>query len=414
MNGEGAAKVDLKGLKIAILIISLMSLSPTAIASVIADIRTAFPGMDDVTAQFLSTAPNIFIPVTGFAAAALSRKLSQKKIMALSMILIGLPSILGFLFHKNVVLLFCWAGTLGVGLGIQIPVLISIIPKYYFGNEKDDLIGKFSSSQNFGGIFLTVAGGLLAMIGWHYVYLVYLLAVPGIILAFIYIPDEKISPAKDDRDIRNARGRITPVSLGIDKVTIMFAVIQFCFTLNYGVASSNFALMLEDAGQGSSGLAGLLAGLYLFGSIVSGWFFGKINIKIKKQTITLGFCLLGVSLLAMALWQNLVIYIVFSVIGGMSFSLVVPQDSISIMENKVPGQFAFANAFLVALGASGSFLSPVITSLAVTVTGSDKIAYRLIFSAILCAVFAVAAFVVLLKYQRRNSYEDASRDDPHK
>lgn len=378
------------GIRITLLLISLCQLGSLAISSVISDITKAFPDVTDQTAQFLMTFPGLFILISSLLSAGLTRFISQKKLAVAGLILNVMTAVCGLLFHGNVVLLFCWAAALGLGLGLWMPIVTAIASQYFEGNERASLLGRISSAQNIGAIFMTVAGGALAVLSWYYVYLVYFIAVPGLVCAVIYLPDEKTV-----RKPEEAGRKMSLKEMGIDKAVIIFSAIQFFFSIPYNGGPANFSLLLNEAGIGNASTAGLLSGLFLFGGIISGWFFGALNKKIGKQTVSAGYLLLAAGLAGLGLSRSLFLYMIFTVIGGMSLPLVLPQASLGVVENKKPEQFAMASAVLMAFGNLGAFCSPLTTSAAAALTGSAAISVRLIFCAAAALTGAVIAFFVL-------------------
>ena len=379
------------GLKITLLIISLSQLGSMAISSVISEILEAFPDVPDQTVQFLMTFPGLFILITSLLSAFLARYISQKKLAVTGLILNTATAVGGFLFHGNIVILFCWAATLGLGIGMWMPLVNAIASAHFEGNERASLLGRISSAQNIGAVFMTVVGGALAVIAWHFVYLVYFIAVPGLICAVIYLPDEKAH-----RESRRGGG------LGIDGTVILFGMIQLFFSLPYNAAPANFSLLLAENRIGSTQAAGILSGLFLFGGIISGWIFGALDKRIHKFTIPLGFLFLAIGFTGLGCTHSFTEYMIFSVIGGMSIPMVLSQTSLAVVENKRSEQFAMASAALFAFGNLGAFFSPVTTSFSSVVMGSDSIGSRMIFCAVL-SVIGVAVTAVILKIKKEDA-----------
>lgn len=108
----------------------------------------------------------------------------------------------------------------------------------------------------------------------------------------------------------------------------------------------------------------------------------------------MGFVRLGLS-------RTLPLYILFTVISGMSLPLVLPQASLGVVEDKRPEQFAMASAVLMAFGNLGAFCSPFTTSMAAVVTGSAAISTRLLFCAELSALGAVVTFIIFKTRKER-------------
>lgn len=395
-----AKSINYTGIKLTLIIISLSQLGSLAISSVISEIVEAFPATSDQTAQFLMTFPGLFILITSLLSASLTRVIPQKKLAIAGLILNTATAFGGLLFHGSIVFLFCWAATLGLGLGLWMPIVNAMVSQFFEGNERASLMGKVSSAQNIGAIFMTVAGGALAVLSWHYVYLVYFIAVPGLICAVIFLPNGKSGKEATTESVEHAKKSSVNLSeLGIDGSVVLFSAIQFCFSLPYNAGPANFSLLLAESGIGNASTAGLLSGLFLFGGIISGWFFGTLNKWVGKQTISIGYLLLALGFLGLGWAHTLPVYILFTIIGGMSLPLVLPQASLGVVENKRPEQFAMASAVLLAFGNLGAFCSPFTTSLSALVTGSGAISTRLLF----CAALSVAGAVitaVIIKFRK--------------
>lgn len=387
--------INKRGLALTLMLISMCQLGSLAISSVISDITKAFPGTSDQTAQFLMTFPGLFILVTSLLSASLTRVISQKKLAITGLVLNVVTALGGLMFHGSIVPLFCWAATLGLGLGLWMPIVNAIASQHFEGNERASLLGRMSSATNIGAILMTVIGGALAVLSWHYVYFVYFIAAPGLVCAVIFLPDEKVQAPKGEKK------KLSLSEMGIDKAVILFSLIQFFFSLPYNAGPSNFSLLLSESGIGNASTAGLLSGLFLFGGIISGWFFGALNRKIGRQTIAMGYLLLAVGFIGLGLSRTLVLYMLFTVIGGMSLPLTLPQASLGVVEGKRPEQFAMVSAVLMAFGNLGAFCSPFTTSMAEAVTGSAAISTRLIFCAGLAVLGAAVTFIIFKMRKER-------------
>ena len=124
-----------KGLKAAILAMSFLQMATNAIASVLADIAAAFPEASATTVQYLMTFPNLLVVVMSVAAAKLAGRVA-KRTLAAAGLLLGIAAGIGsWLLHGNLILLFVWAGFLGLGIGLVVPMATSLISDYFVGEE---------------------------------------------------------------------------------------------------------------------------------------------------------------------------------------------------------------------------------------------------------------------------------------
>ena len=253
--------INKKGIRLTLLAISLVQLGSLAISSIISSILESFPEFSQQTAQFLMTFPGIFILITSLMSAVLTRFISQKKLTILGLILNITTAVGGLLLHGNIILLFVWAASFGLGAGLWMPIINALASRYFEGHERASLMGQISSAQNIGAIFMTVVGGSLAVLSWHYVYFVYFIAVPGLVLAVIFLPDAKADTKKHAHPVdtnQPSHKKLNLKDLGIDGRVILFSAIQFFFSLPYNSGPANFSLLLGEQGIGNSSTVGIL------------------------------------------------------------------------------------------------------------------------------------------------------------
>lgn len=386
-----------KGIKAALLAVNLGQLGTMLLSSVIADISKQFPEVSDQTVQFLMTTPGLFILVSSLISAYLTAAISKKRLTVVGIIMTLVSTVGGMFLNQNIILLYIWSALLGTGLGLWMPIVTAMVSDFFSGNERASLMGQVSSAQNIGAIFLTVAGGMLAMYHWNYVYMAYLIAIPGLILTLLFIPDEKPVKPVADTKISNTDKKRSLKELGIDEAVILFSVIQMFFSIPYNAGPNNISLLLAERGLGTSQTAGIMSGLFLFGGILSGIYFGWLDKKVGKLTIPIGFAFISLGLFGLGIAKTIPVIMMFCVIGGMSLPLVLPQSSLGVVSGKKKSQYAMATAFLMALGNLGVFIAPVNTSLAAAVTGNNSVACRLLFAAAFSAIAALATFVILRK-----------------
>lgn len=394
-----AGAINKSGIKITLLTISLGQMGSLAISSVISNILEAMPTVSTQTAQFLMTFPGLFILFTSFLSAYLTSFFSYRAVVIAGLILNIAAAFGGFLFHGNIVFLFCWAAAFGAGVGLWLPLISATASGYFEDAERASLLGRISGAQNIGAITMTVIGGALALLSWYYVYLVYFIAVPGLVCALLYFPKNTESAQKPRRAKAAGAKRFSLKEVGIDGSVLLFGGMQLLFSIPYNAGPANFSLIVSENGLGNSSTAGILSGLFLFGGIISGWLFGALEKRMRTLTIPLGFFLLALGFVGLALTKNLIAIMLFTVIGGTGISLTLPQANLGVVKNKRPEQYALATATLMALGNLGAFLSPLTTSLAAVFTGSGTMSARMLFCAAFAFVFGII-FTIIFKLRK--------------
>ena len=373
---------------ITLMLVCLVHFGSLAISSVISQIMEVFPGTSAFAAQMLMTSPGIFIMVMSFVGAGLTRRFTPKRILLAGLGLDILAGVCGLVFHGSFPLLFAWTAMLGIGMGLWVPMVTTFASALFTEEERAGVMGRVTTAQNIGAIIMTAAGGFLARFGWHYVYLVYLIAVPGLIAAWRFLPDQKNAPAKDE-------GRGQKGTLGIDGQVILYGLLIFGYSVVYNQGPSNFSLLLSESGIQSSTLSGILSAMFLCGGFAGGCIFGKVNTWVGRQSIALGYILLGVGFVGLGTAQSVWMYAICAFVSGASLPMVLAQISVRIVEGKDPAQYALIYAFMAAIGNLGSFGAPFITILAKNVTGSDGTVARILFTAALSVVIGIIAGFLL-------------------
>lgn len=380
-------KFNKTGLKAAILTMSFMQMATNAIAAILADISAEFPEVSTVTVQYLMTFPNLLVVVMSMVTARLSVRI-PKKLLAAVGLGAGLSAGAGsFLFHGSIVFLYIWAGVLGIGIGLVAPIAASLIADYFDGGEKDALLGYQTAAANVGSMLMTFFGGMLAMDGWYYNYLVYLLALPGLLFTMMFVPGR--NGAKQE-----TAKRAEKTERGIPRKAWFYFVTAAVFMLLFYMGPTNLAMFVGERGIGDTVTAGSAATILLFGGTVMGLIFGKISSRIGKYTITLGFLVLAAGFVILYTAKGIPVLYAGSFLVGTGNTLVLPQCMGSVV-TKDKEQSTYLMSAVFAIANLGTFLAPVLTGVAEAVMGDGAASSRFLFAGGAAAVCAVLSIIGL-------------------
>ena len=119
------------GLKAAILTMSFIQMATNAVASILANIAVEFPETSVTTVQYLMTFPNLMIVAVSVIAAGLAERISKRTLAATGLLLATVSGILSFAVHGSILILYVWAGMLGIGVGLVVPMANSLISDYF-------------------------------------------------------------------------------------------------------------------------------------------------------------------------------------------------------------------------------------------------------------------------------------------
>ena len=381
--------VNKNGIKVTILAMSLLQMATNAVASVLAQIASDLQ-VSDSAAQYLMTFPCLIFMIMSFVTPKLATILSKKKLALTGLILSGAAGILSFLFHGSIVPLFIWDALLGFGIGLTVPVANALIIDYYEGEERASLLGWQTSAANIGSMAMTFVGGYLALLGWHFVYFVYLLAIPGIICILLFLPRKNVEALAPEtaENTKKAAGK------GIPKTAYLYFLIAFLYMLMFYVGPTNLAMVVQERQIGSTAMAGNAATVLLLGGVVMGLFFGKVAARIGRMTIPVGFLMLVIGFLSIYFVNNVAVLFLGAFLIGTSNTLILPQCMGSVTtEDK--GQSSINMGICLGLANLGIFAAPIVTGISAAVMGNSLSTSRFLFAGIVSLILAVLSLIVL-------------------
>lgn len=382
-------------IKLTILLLSLVQMATTGLSPMLSKVSESFPDVSTASIQFLMTIPGIFVVIFALLSAWISRHIRKRTLIGIGTCFIFLSGILAFFLHGNIMLLRLWSAALGIGMGLVSALTNSLAADYFEGKEKAGLMGQITGMGNAGGMIMSIIGGILAAIAWHYNYLVFLLALPGLFCCILFIPKENKKAPEQENDGKTAK---------ISSNAIFFAATACIFLFCYNVGPANLSMLIAEKGIGGSALTGVAAAVYLLGGALLGLIFGKFNSLFKMYTIPTGFLLLVVGFLGILASNSVALLILFCFIGGSAISMIMPQCMNQVSQNPNPSQAAFAIALVMAGSNLGTFLTPILSKISAAATGLENAAGKFQTSAVLgIALFVVYIILVTVKYRGRQS-----------
>ena len=380
------SKINYKGLKAAILLMSFLQMATNAVSSILSQIAAAFPSASTSSVQYLMTFPNLLVVVMSVVTAKLTVNFSKRSLALLGSALGTAAGLCSFLLHGSLVLLFIWAGMLGVGIGLVIPIANSLIADYFEGNEKDSLLGLQTSAANVGSMLMTFFGGYLALLGWHFTYIVYFLAIPGLVCILLFVPRTNAASAEPKTEGEaSAKNGSTK---GFPRRVYLYFVIGLIYMLCFYVGPTNLAMLVEERSIGNSVTAGTAATILLLGGAIMGVLFGKVAAKIGKMTIPLGFGMMVLGFLMIYFIPGVPVLYIGSFLIGTSNTLVLPQcmGSVATPDKQ---QTTLTMALCLAMANLGTFLAPAVTGISAAVMGSSLPSSRFFFIGCCSAVLVI-------------------------
>lgn len=368
-------------LKITILFLSLMQMGCVFMGPIMQNIVKQFPEYSTSTCQMLMTLPNLVVVFTSLIIGKLSIILTKKQILLMacfSMIIGGLAL---FWLHTNLLIMFVFSGLIGFGVGILLSVTATMISKYFTSSQQSQLYGIQNTATSVGGVILSFLSGYLATIEWYYAFLCPLIIIPGTILTFLFVPNDRDEKA------------VSKQSAKINSNVYYYTLIAVLFLMIFNVMPTNIAIYIESKGLGDSSISGIISAVVLCGGAISGMCFKKINAFLGERVIAVGFFNLALGFLLLSMANNIILLAIGAFIGGCSLPLLMSRLTLSISFYTTPLAVPVAMSLVMAGNNLGNFISPLLFSLIPFV----NLEQRFMVVTIISFVLAIISYITLKK-----------------
>ena len=367
---------DKKNIKAAVLSVSFIGMGTSAIAAILDNIASEFPMVSIGTIQFLMTFTSFFVIAFSLAAPSIGNRFGQNNTASFGCFLFIVSGILSFLFHKRLELLFLFAAIMGSGIGLSVPFCNGVIAQAFDGDERNAMMGNQASATNIGAMLMTFTGGFLASIHWSYNYLVYLIAIPGLLLSKKYMPHEEKKEKSSSifHLLKNQKIRY-------------YAILAGTVTLLFNTAPTNLSMLIAEKQFGNSTISGITNAILLASGTVSGILFGRIRKHLGRRIIALGLFSIMVGHIICAKASTFPMLILGCIISGSAISEIMPQLMLDAADNS-NGNTSASSSLIMAFGNIGIFASPVITRLATILLKNSLTVSRFVVSSTIAGIVA--------------------------
>lgn len=345
--------------KISILSISLLIIISGALVSpALGSIQDYFPLANDYTIKLLVTLPSMFIIPFSLISGKISDRVNKKVLVVLGLILYIVGGV-GGAFVRDIYQLLASRAVIGIGMGILLPLIGSIISELYKGDEKVKMMGFSNATSNFGGILGTFFSGKLTLISWRYVFLLYLVAVISLTLVLIWMPSSKV--------VLNNKKIKREINSSVVKISIIAVLVNISF---YSIMT-NIALYMRAENLGRADSAGIAISTLTFAGFASGVLLHKLTYYFKKYTGVISLLLIGMGFVFVSRSYSLYILLIGVALIGFSMGILTPMFQLKVIECTPKSNNTYALSFLNGAIYLGKFASPIVLT-----TISNAIGWR--------------------------------------
>ncbi len=246
----------------------------------------------------------------------------RKKIIFPSLMLFGIAGGLCF-FVRDFKLLLILRLIQGIGAAPLGSLTVTIIGDLYSRKELIAAMGYNSSIRSIGSASYPAIGGALAMVGWHYPFILPVIAVP---IGFLVLFNLKTPEPENEVHIREHLN-IVWKKLRNRQVVRLLVIGIIIFVMLFGSYMTCFPLLLGNSFGLSSLIIGLImAGVSLIAAFTSSQLGKIIKLFSKKIILKISFILYALALSIIPLisqpWLFFIPIIIFGIAHGMNIPVI--------------------------------------------------------------------------------------------
>lgn len=385
-----------KWLKPTILSISLLTVMPgAAVAPALAEIARAFPQIDFDFIKMVLTIPCLLIIVGSLISAQLVSVMKKRNILLIGLALY-LVGGLGAGMVNSFPALLILRGVLGLGVGLIMPLSISLIADHYVADERVNLMGLSTAVSSLGGIIANVLSGILAAIAWRWSFSIYALGFIVLFLVLAFLPK-----SEEETGANTALGaKFLPSSI------YYIAILTFGLLIVFFAIATNLALFIHDLELGSANISGLALGLTSVFIMLASAKFQTLYGRLKSYTVPFGLLLLDAGFALLSISHSLFTVFTGLALFGMGFGILMPLIYLRATSQVSEEMRPRATSLVGGSFYLGQFASPMVLSLVGIISGNYSI--RMIFIVITCAL--LAALITSIAMNRTTPASKISRN----
>lgn len=383
-------------MKLSLLSISMLLTSYNAIAGALPALIKQFPEQSRTNVELLSTAPTcamiVMIIVSGF----LARTVSDRALVITGICIATAFGIIPFFLTSNFWLIMASRIGLGIGLGLINSLAVSLIGKYFSGEERATLMGFRSAFVALGQATLTLIAGLLLNLGWHGPFLLYVLAIPVLILFVSFVPKDPATPATPALSD-------TPQKQRVNAPILLITAFLFVTVTMYTGVTVRLSSIITTNAFGSMQQASTLLSVMIFCGMLMGFAFGRLHRILKGQTLTLGVLFLTVGCFLIFLAPNFPVLCLGALVSGLSYPTMIAYCFNKINE-VCPPRSANLCTSVVLVGCNLSiFTAPYMLKLSSMLVSSESLQSPFLVYGILLTLIALVYGLWSARITKRRS-----------
>lgn len=344
--------------KLALLMASMMVLMGSAAVSPSLHGIEVELGASKFLVSMIVSLPSLTVAVLGFPMGYLADRAGLARTLTASLAVFIAAGVTGY-FCTDIYTLLATRVFLGVGIAGISTAATGLMGVYYDGDERRRVMAVQSAFMGFGGVVLEAIGGVMADVAWNTPFLIYLIALPILLMGLVAVRDVTFPDRTQGAPQRFAEG-------SRPHMAVMYASIFMLMFVMF-IVTVNLSDMLTAMGQ-SMTVCGLILALMGLTQTVTSMVYSRMH-RIPRYPVVLfaAFVLQAVAMVLFAVDDIAVLSVGVGILGvGLGIGMPTITNGLAMMSPaSAQGRTMGVYACLMNLGTSLSavIMGPIIAML---------------------------------------------------
>lgn len=377
-------------LKPAIISISMATvMAGAAISPALGLIAAEFSEASPTMIKLILTSPSLMIIPFSFLSSFLTSKFTKRTIIIYGLIIYLIGGV-GPQFFSTIEVILMFRLILGAGVGLVMPLSMSLINDYYSGKERTKMMGYNSAFSNFGGIITMLLAGWLATFGWRVPFNVYFMGLLILVMIILFLP----------------KGEVQKPMHHEKKHKIPFAVYGYALAMGgimlaYYSIATNMAVYLDQNKIGGATIAGTVIAFTTVGGMITSLLLVKIELTFKQFVIPIMLFGMGAAFLFLSFTNSLALVIISVCLIGFGQGALFPIIVLKAIDQVAPHQGDRAVAITSSFIFLGQFSSPLVLDAIGKIANISTIRFQYgTLAAFILVAVAITVFAIIKSNNR--------------
>ena len=378
--------------KIGLMASSFLMMSFLVPTAVLAGIAASFPDASLQTVQMITSMPSLLSVLSSLLVGKLTPRFYKRHLIITATLFYLVGGLLPCVLHQALWQILFGSGLLGIGLGIMLTCVASLICDSYDERESGVLIGLQAAFISGGGMVFTWLGGQLGKNNWEHAFFAYVVAALVLVIDLFWLPLGKLEN-KTEIDGRRE---------GVPLRVWFYALTGFLLYLFVTIYQSNVSVYVGIREFGGPVEASYASMCYTFAGMIAGSVSGFLISKMKEHIFVLSCAMAAIGMMLAFLSPNLLVLSAGGMFCGVAFSTFTPAGNYFAAQKATENNRSFCIAIFTSISNLGQAVSPIAVA---WIMQPLSIAQRFLGASAAFVVIFVFVFLAVIKPSRQRERE---------